>query len=95
MPDYLLCFGIALLAHHPEFEDYQDITMLKKMKNALWYIIEPLMAKNESYSFGFYKALVDEVKNHKDALQPDNDALNMVRLKNCIYCIFSLRTRLN
>ena len=48
------------------------------MKAALWFILEPLMIRNESYSFGFYKALIEKVKNSKDALEPDNEALNKV-----------------
>ncbi len=52
--------------------------MLKRMKAALWFILEPLMIRNESYSFGFYKALIEKVKNSKDALEPDNEALNKV-----------------
>ncbi len=56
--------------------------MLKRMKNALWFILEPLMTKNESYSFGFYKALIEKVKNHRDALDPENDTTNMVSCLN-------------
>ena len=52
--------------------------MLKRMKAALWFIIEPLMVRNEAYSFGFYKALIEKVKNHRDALDPENDSVNRV-----------------
>ena len=36
------------------------------------------MTKNESYSFGFYKALIEKVKNSRDAVEPENEALNKV-----------------
>jgi sister-chromatid-cohesion protein PDS5 len=48
------------------------------LKNALWFILEPLMTRNSSFSFGFYKALIEKVKNHKDALDPQNETLNKV-----------------
>jgi sister-chromatid-cohesion protein PDS5 len=52
--------------------------MLKRMKNALWFVLELLVTKNESYSYGFYKALIEKVKNSRDALEPFNEALNKV-----------------
>ena len=57
---------------------FQDLSMLKRMKAALWFIIEPLMVRNEAYSFGFYKALIEKIKNHRDALEPQNEAVNKV-----------------
>ena len=53
---------------------------LKRMKNAIWFVLDLLMAKNESYSFGFYKALIEKVKNSRDAVEPEKEALNKVSL---------------
>ena len=50
------------------------------MKNAIWFVLDLLMAKNESYSFGFYKALIEKVKNSRDAVEPEKEALNKVSL---------------
>merc|ERR1719273_2101616 len=36
--------------------------------------MEPLMSKNDNFSFGFYKALVEKLKNHVDAI--DEEAYN-------------------
>ena len=69
----------------------QDLSMLKRMKAALWFIIEPLMVRNEAYSFGFYKALIEKIKNHKDALEPENEAVNKVTK---IFCYSSKRPHL-
>jgi hypothetical protein len=38
--------------------------------------MEPLMSKNENFSFGFYKGLVEKVKNKLDAM--DEEAYNEV-----------------
>jgi len=74
MPDYMLVFAITVLAHHPEFESTDDVDFLKKIRQALWFIMEPLMSKNDNFSFGFYKALVEKLKNHVDAI--DEEAYN-------------------
>ena len=79
MPDYMLVFAIAVLAHHPEFESVSDVDVLKRLRSALWYIMEPLMSKNDNFSFGFYKALVEKIKNHVDAM--DEDVYNNVSLE--------------
>ena len=76
MPDYMLVFAITVLAHHPEFESTDDVDFLKKIRQALWFIMEPLMSKNDNFSFGFYKALVEKLKNHVDAI--DEEAYNEV-----------------
>ena len=76
MPDYMLVFAISVLAHHPDFDNIEDIDMLKRIRNALWFTMEPLMSKNDNFSFGFYKALVEKIKNHIDAL--DEEAYNDV-----------------
>jgi len=71
MPDFMLVFAIAVLAHHPEFESTQDIDFLKRIRGALWFVMEPLMAKNDNFSFGFYKGLVEKVKNKVDAIDEE------------------------
>jgi len=48
------------------------------IKECLWFILEPLIIKNDSYSFGFYKTLVERMKNSKDALDSSNDESNYV-----------------
>ena len=71
MPDYMMVFAIAALAHHPEFESTSDVETLKRIRNALWFVMEPLMSKNDNFSFGFYKALVEKIKNHVDTMEDE------------------------
>ena len=54
-----------------------------EIKECLWFILEPLIIKNDSYSFGFYKTLVERMKNHTDALDPNNEDANSVRTLFC------------
>ncbi len=79
MPDYMLVFAIVVLTHHPEFETHEDVGLLNRMKNALWFVLEPLMTKNDNFSFGFYKALVEKMKHHVDAMQDQDESYNYVR----------------
>ncbi|KAK7077880.1 Sister chromatid cohesion protein PDS5 A [Halocaridina rubra] len=76
MPDYMLVFAIPLLAHCPDFKDPTDISQLTQIRSALWFILEPLMTKTDVYCFGFYKALVEQMKNHKDAVKPEDEITN-------------------
>ena len=76
MPDFMLVFAITVLAHHPDFESTQDIDFLKRIRQALWFIMEPLMSKNEHFSFGFYKGLVEKIKQKVDAI--DEEVYNEV-----------------
>ena len=72
----MLVFSIVVLAHHPEFESTSDVQFLTRIRTALWYIMEPLMVKNDNFSFGFYKALVEKIKNHIDAMHDQDNNLN-------------------
>merc|ERR1719452_285334 len=62
MPDYMLVFAVPLLTHDPSFSSSTDIEYLKRIKQALWFILEYLM-KHDSYSFGFYQELIQKMKN--------------------------------
>ena len=89
MPDYMLCFAIALLTHHPLYESNKDVQVLEQLKSALWFILEPLMVKNENFSLQFYKMLLEEMKCHVDASEPPSDILNHVRLSIDAYIMHS------
>jgi len=78
LPDLLLTFGITVLAHHPEFTSHDDVLMLKRIRTALSFIIEPLLVKNEFCGFAFHKYLLGEIKRHRDALNPEDEAANKV-----------------
>ncbi|XP_059079430.1 sister chromatid cohesion protein PDS5 homolog B-B-like isoform X2 [Tigriopus californicus] len=76
MPDYMIVFAIPLLTHYHGFPVYDDEEALKKLQSALWFIMEPLMTKNDNFSFGFYKTLIEKIKNHSDARNADDEATN-------------------
>lgn len=78
LPDYMLVFAVPILAHDPEFTNNTDVSQLKVIQQCLWYILEPLITKNEFYCYGFYKNLVERMKSHKDALKPEDDNVNYV-----------------
>lgn len=45
----------------------------------LWLLMEPLMIKNENYSFSFFKRLLENIKQTKDKQAPEDTEANMVR----------------
>ena len=76
MPDYMLVFAVPVLTHDLNFTSHTDVEYLKRIRLALWFVLEPLMTKNENYSFGFYQELIQKMKNHKDAFKGDDEAVN-------------------
>merc|ERR1719273_2009976 len=77
MPDYMLCFAVAVLTHLPLYDTHKDVQVLEQLKSALWFILEPLMVKNENFSLQFYKMLIELMKCHIDASEdPPSDASN-------------------
>lgn len=53
--------------------------------------MEPLLAKNDFYCFGFYKEMLDAAKSSRDAVCPDDEQLNQVTVS--IVMLFSLPQR--
>ena len=43
-------------------------------------MIEPLISRNESYSYSFYRKLIENIKQTKDRQNPSDDDTNHVRL---------------
>lgn len=84
LPDYMLVFAVPVLTHCPLFESRHDIEQLHAARTCLWFILEALIVKNESYCYGFYKELIDKMKNHVDACCID-DNVNEV----CLPILFS------
>ncbi|XP_022921243.1 sister chromatid cohesion protein PDS5 homolog B isoform X2 [Onthophagus taurus] len=76
LPDYMLAFAIPVLGHDPGLSRWDDVADLTRAKQCLWFILEPLVTKTEYFSYGFYKNLIERMKNHKDALRPDDDSIN-------------------
>ena len=93
MPDYMLVFSVQLLTHDPAFTSHTDTEYLKRIRQALWFILEPLMIKNENYSYGFYQELIQKMKNHRDSLKSTDDAVNMKMWAICDLAMGIIITR--
>lgn len=79
LPDYMLVFAVPVLTHDPHFTSPTDIIQLKQIEKCLWLILEPLITNREFFCFGFYKNLIQRMKNHRDAYKPDDSIVNHVR----------------
>lgn len=86
LPDYTLAFAVPVLTHDPNFTDPTSLSQLRQIEKCLWLILEPLVNNKEYFCFSFYKILIDRMKNHKDALNPQDEATNHVRLNHFFFC---------
>lgn len=82
LPDYMLVFAVPVLAHDPHLTKWDDVQELTKAKQCLWFILEPLVVKSDYFSYGFYKSLIEKMKNHKNAVRPEDDSINYVSRQN-------------
>lgn len=80
LPDYMLVFAVPVLTHDPNFTSVSDPVQLKQIEKCLWLILEPLITNREFFCFGFYKNLIQRMKNHRDAYKPDDSTVNHVRI---------------
>ncbi len=78
LPDFVLVFTIPVLAHSQAFQDAGNVEQLLRMRNCLWFVLEPVVTKNEHFCFVFIKKLVDAMKMRVDAVDPTNEASNKV-----------------
>lgn len=83
LPDYMMVFAVPVLAHDPAFTAYDNVAQLKVVKQCLWFVLEPLITRNDFYCYGFYKSLVEKMKNHKDALNETDDVMNYKLWATC------------
>lgn len=80
LPDYMLVFALPILVHCPFYTSHEDVEELTRLRTCLWFILEPLILKNDSYCYGFYKELIEKMKNHKDAIRSEDNNINCVRI---------------
>uniref|UniRef100_A0A671XLK9 PDS5 cohesin associated factor B n=1 Tax=Sparus aurata TaxID=8175 RepID=A0A671XLK9_SPAAU len=76
LPEYVVPYTIHLLAHDPDYVKVQDIEQLKDIKEALWFVLEIIMAKNENNSHAFIRKMVENIKQTKDAQAPTDPKTN-------------------
>lgn len=77
LPDYVMPYAIHLLAHDISFKQHDDVASLLRTRDCLWFVMEPLILKNENYSFSFFKKLIESIKQTRDKQSPDDDLANM------------------
>lgn len=74
-PDCTMPFVIHFLAHMPFYTRYDDVQQLEIVKECLWFIMEPMVFKNENYSFTFFKKTFESIKTCIDkSTAPEDDA---------------------
>ncbi|XP_034247341.1 sister chromatid cohesion protein PDS5 homolog B [Thrips palmi] len=93
LPDYMLVFAVPILTHHPEYTSNEEIDQLIRIRQCLWFVLEPLMQKNDFYSYSFYKDVVERMKNHKDALKGEDPAFNEKMWAVCDLAMVLLNTK--
>jgi len=62
LPECAMPYIIHLLAHMPFYTQYDDVAQLNVVKECLWFFMEPLVLKNEYFSFSFYKKTFENIK---------------------------------
>lgn len=72
-PDCTMPFVIHLLAHMPFYTRYDDVGQLEIVKSCLWFIMEPMVFKNENYSFTFFKKTFESIKTCIDKVTAPED----------------------
>ncbi|KAL5111072.1 hypothetical protein TcWFU_010486 [Taenia crassiceps] len=85
LPDFVLAYTIHLLAHDPDWEKPDDVARLSVVKSALWFVMEPIMAGGNNYTF--LRQLLEKIKHSQDALRPTDENSNT---KIYIACDISL-----
>ncbi|XP_003748624.1 sister chromatid cohesion protein PDS5 homolog B [Galendromus occidentalis] len=76
LPDYVVVYLIHLMAHDPLYEDPSDVSALNRIKECLWFQLEPHCTKNENYSFSYFKKLLEGIKRSKDRQDPTSETAN-------------------
>ncbi|XP_071951417.1 sister chromatid cohesion protein PDS5 homolog A-B-like isoform X2 [Antedon mediterranea] len=74
LPEYVIPYTIHLLAHDPDFVTLKDLEAMRDIKECLLFMLEPLLAKSENFSF--LKKLIETIKTMKDGQNPDEKSAN-------------------
>lgn len=80
LPDYILPFGIIVLAYSEYLDDTTSMDQLHEMEKCLNFILDPMIRNKDTFCFSLYKNMIQKMKNSKSAFQPMNDQVNEVSL---------------
>ncbi|XP_062616219.1 sister chromatid cohesion protein PDS5 homolog B-like [Saccostrea cucullata] len=76
MPEYSIPYTIHLLAHDPDLQSHEHVEVLKNIKECLWFIMDPLISKSEDCNYSFFRKMLENIKQCKDAQDPEDEATN-------------------
>lgn len=80
--NFLSIYGIAFLTHSSILSDPNNIVELRKVEKCLKFIMDPVIDCLESTSnIDCIKNLIKKIKMSKNALEPNNETLNVVSKK--------------
>lgn len=74
LPEYVLAFIIHMLAHDAQWNEVDNDSSIHRVKQCLWFVMEPILKLNENSSF--IRKLLEKIKHAQDALEPTNAAMN-------------------
>uniref|UniRef100_A0A5S6QHI5 Uncharacterized protein n=1 Tax=Trichuris muris TaxID=70415 RepID=A0A5S6QHI5_TRIMR len=78
LPEFCLCYVIYLLAYYPEFVEYNNDGILRKLKNCLWFAIKPLTDKKDGSCINvtFIEQVLVALKHSVLVEEPNNSEQN-------------------
>lgn len=77
MPEYAMSFTIHMLANDPDIsEGAPSKPTLSRIKEAVNFMLDPLLTRDHPESFGFIKRLAEMIKRTKCQVSPEDEALN-------------------
>ena len=47
----------------------------------LWFVMDPLMSRSEDYNYAFFRRMIEDIKQTKDAQGPEDEETNKVKTK--------------
>ncbi|RZF48923.1 hypothetical protein LSTR_LSTR003303 [Laodelphax striatellus] len=77
IPDLMITFAMPVLAHCPNFTSHTDKDQLAAMQTCIARISEPLIALKDTFCYGFYKEVIERMKNHQLATANDDNNVNL------------------
>ncbi|XP_071087825.1 sister chromatid cohesion protein PDS5 homolog B-like [Haliotis cracherodii] len=93
LPDYILPYTVHLLAHDPDFKTFQQTDALKNIKDCLWFVMDPLTGRSEDYNYAFFRRMIENMKQTKDAQCPDDDDMNKKLYAVCDVALGLMNTK--
>ncbi|XP_029643842.1 sister chromatid cohesion protein PDS5 homolog B isoform X1 [Octopus sinensis] len=95
LPDYMLPYTIHLLAHDPDLKSHDHMQALNIIKECLWFVMDPLMSRSEDYNYAFFRRMIEDIKQTKDAQGPEDDEMNKKLYAVCDIALGLMMTKVS